>query len=230
LIKSEKKVFFRNKPDKIHTNTVGIISVKGDEFNFLFEGDYEQCKSLDEKSWIVIKNMYTTDKEGYRLREGDVIKLGKVMFKVREMKNDGTGSKLKNKKKSEKTMALDMHCISDKQGEANVNFNTNIHLNLNNNLNTKTISKDCQFAKKETQKGFLPVCRICLMDENENDNPLINPCNCIGSVRFIHLLCIKQWLKSKVNTKSFNFLTVHSFKTFECEICKSAIPGITLFI
>ena len=33
------------------------------------------------------------------------------------------------------------------------------------------------------------VCRICLSEE-EPGNPIISPCKCIGSVRFIHLKCI----------------------------------------
>ena len=33
------------------------------------------------------------------------------------------------------------------------------------------------------------VCRICL-SEDEPGNPIISPCKCIGSVRYIHLKCI----------------------------------------
>ena len=31
-----------------------------------------------------------------------------------------------------------------------------------------------------------PVCRICLCEDAETDNPLIAPCKCAGSTRFIH--------------------------------------------
>jgi hypothetical protein len=68
-------------------------------------------------------------------------------------------------------------------------------------------------------------CRICLMEDNEQDNPLIRlPCKCRGSMKSIHLICMQQWLRSKITTKSLNFLTVHSFKNIECEICKQSIP------
>ena len=30
------------------------------------------------------------------------------------------------------------------------------------------------------------VCRICLGDDNEVDNPLFSPCKCSGSMRYIH--------------------------------------------
>ena len=34
------------------------------------------------------------------------------------------------------------------------------------------------------------MCRICFEDENDN-NPLINPCKCNGSIRFVHEECLK---------------------------------------
>eukprot|EP00039_Didymoeca_costata_P027205 m.17760 g.17760 ORF g.17760 m.17760 type:complete len:916 (+) comp6103_c0_seq1:166-2913(+) len=53
--------------------------------------------------------------------------------------------------------------------------------------------------------GEMPVCRICRM-EGTTDAPLYNPCNCTGTIRFIHQDCLLQWLK-------------HSQKSY-CELCK----------
>ena len=43
------------------------------------------------------------------------------------------------------------------------------------------------------------VCRICLEDEEdvENGNPFIVPCKCIGSLKYIHLKCLREWTDSK---------------------------------
>ena len=41
------------------------------------------------------------------------------------------------------------------------------------------------------------ACRICLDDTQEEDNPFIIPCKCSGSMRFIHLKCLREWLDSK---------------------------------
>lgn len=41
------------------------------------------------------------------------------------------------------------------------------------------------------------VCRICLEDSEEDENPLISPCKCDGSMKFIHLKCLREWLDSK---------------------------------
>lgn len=49
------------------------------------------------------------------------------------------------------------------------------------------------------------ACRICHC-EGEIDAPLISPCECLGSLRYVHQACLQQWIKS-ANTKS-------------CELCK----------
>jgi len=42
-----------------------------------------------------------------------------------------------------------------------------------------------------------PQCRFCWGDENTLENPLLSSCKCSGGVRFIHFLCLRQWLKTK---------------------------------
>jgi E3 ubiquitin-protein ligase DOA10 len=47
------------------------------------------------------------------------------------------------------------------------------------------------------------ACRICLSSgsEFEGENNLISPCKCIGTVKFIHEMCLKAWLNSKRESK-----------------------------
>jgi hypothetical protein len=39
---------------------------------------------------------------------------------------------------------------------------------------------------RKSCKSESAVCRICLGEEEETVNPLIAPCKCAGSMRFIH--------------------------------------------
>lgn len=43
------------------------------------------------------------------------------------------------------------------------------------------------------------VCRICLEDEEDfhSGNPFITPCKCTGSMKYIHLKCLRGWTDSK---------------------------------
>ncbi|ORD99302.1 MARH1 [Hepatospora eriocheir] len=36
------------------------------------------------------------------------------------------------------------------------------------------------------------ICRYCFLDGCEK-NPLISPCNCNGSIRYVHRNCLNQW-------------------------------------
>jgi hypothetical protein len=42
------------------------------------------------------------------------------------------------------------------------------------------------------------VCRICLAEDSDHDNPMISPCKCSGTMKFIHLECLKEWLSCKL--------------------------------
>lgn len=39
-------------------------------------------------------------------------------------------------------------------------------------------------------------CRICFDEEEAEDNPLVSPCKCQGSQRFIHMGCLQKWQRS----------------------------------
>ncbi|XP_066136222.1 E3 ubiquitin-protein ligase MARCHF1 isoform X1 [Saccopteryx bilineata] len=53
--------------------------------------------------------------------------------------------------------------------------------------------------------GNLTVCRICHC-EGDEESPLITPCRCTGTLRFVHQSCLHQWIKSS--------------DTRCCELCK----------
>ena len=42
------------------------------------------------------------------------------------------------------------------------------------------------------------ICRICFQDDTSNENPLISPCKCSGSMKSIHLSCLQLWINSKL--------------------------------
>ncbi|XP_069916609.1 probable E3 ubiquitin-protein ligase MARCHF10 isoform X3 [Oryctolagus cuniculus] len=64
----------------------------------------------------------------------------------------------------------------------------------------------------EEEEGDL--CRICQMAGSSPANPLLQPCGCVGSLRFVHQECLKQWLKVKI-TSGANREAVNT-----CEMCK----------
>ncbi|XP_078453690.1 uncharacterized protein LOC144720650 isoform X1 [Lampetra planeri] len=59
--------------------------------------------------------------------------------------------------------------------------------------------------RKSSTVSFGDLCRICHC-EGEEENVLITPCHCTGSLRFVHQSCLQQWIKSS--------------DTRCCELCK----------
>ena len=37
-------------------------------------------------------------------------------------------------------------------------------------------------------------CRFCLQDNQKKENPLLSPCDCKGSLAFVHLYCLQKWI------------------------------------
>lgn len=69
------------------------------------------------------------------------------------------------------------------------------------------------------------ACRICLMEDNEPENPLIAPCNCSGTMGTIHASCLQQWLSSKLTVRESNNSVSYSWKPLECELCTHKYPN-----
>jgi hypothetical protein len=70
-------------------------------------------------------------------------------------------------------------------------------------------------------------CRFCWNNDDTDDNPLILPCKCRGSVGLIHFLCLKNWIQTQKHIKEYgDNVTSYYWKQFECEICKQSYPYI----
>jgi len=69
-------------------------------------------------------------------------------------------------------------------------------------------------------------CRFCYDDEECEENPLILPCKCKGSVGLVHFNCLKQWIQMQKTSKESADKNIKSFywKKFGCEICLQMYP------
>ena len=133
--------------------------------------------------------------------------------------------------------------IESSKKNMNVNSNNNNNTNSNNCHLIKSaftaLRSTASFKKKKltniakrvsknsetiTEQNNKPICRICLSEEYEENNPLIHPCNCDGTMKYIHLHCLKLLIQSKIKKTETESCKVFTFKTLECEICKMVFP------
>ncbi len=69
-----------------------------------------------------------------------------------------------------------------------------------------------------------PLCRICFEGTpvDNPSNPLVSPCHCAGSLRYIHVDCLRRWLDGQLQVKQFDEGGgSYYIRTINCEICKS---------
>ena len=102
----------------------------------------------------------------------------------------------------------------------NNKLNSKRKINLfynNNNFNHKLLINLNSYKIKPKKK----LCRICYLEEEDSNNPLIKPCKCTN--------CLLHWIKTKNLIKKINFtqsetFTIYLINNIECELCKNILP------
>ena len=181
----------------------------------------------DNKKWISIRGTFD---EGYELKLNDIIKIGKIVLRIKYLfpNNEKKQSKARLIENSYNLSKIDANntntirplirsnMISNKIKQL-INESEVMTLKDNKGLISNTINKNKNKLKMKERN-----CRICLGNEEEssNDNPLISGCKCSGTMKYIHLECLKSWLMSKIAKREVSFLlTIYSFESLKCELC-----------
>eukprot|EP00435_Cladocopium_sp_Y103_P058940 s528_g20.t3 len=141
--------------------------------------------SSSKKLWVVVRDLASS---GHKLSEGDVIKLGRFKFKVRQMVASETS-----------TVQPELH-LDDTTGHT------------------------CDIETDHENKLAHTSCRICLLEGSSEDDPLIRPCQCKGSIEYVHLGCLRHWVKGRLNiadTPEGSYF----YRPLPCELCKTAYPA-----
>lgn len=165
-----------------------------------------------DKTYVTVKHTFKNDEAqtslnpGYKIKIGDQLKFGKMTLYCKDFKIN-MNNEFNNSKAKEKT-------IADNIIDDNFNFE-----NIANSSGNQLILRQNRTKPKKAN-----ACRICLSDEFDSENPLITPCKCSGTMKYIHLDCLRDWLKSKISIKTFTHMISYSFKTLECELCLTQFP------
>lgn len=82
------------------------------------------------------------------------------------------------------------------------------------------------FSKHDNNTQPDIVCKICLSNNEEEGNPMVNLCKCTGTISSVHFICLKSWMNTKLTVKENEKKSVisYSMKSFNCEICKTPYP------
>lgn len=165
--------------------------------------------------WIMFKGVdFPKKNRRYKLSQGDIVKIGKEKLHVKQMH-------ICSDKKKEETIEAKKpikNTKSKKKFKVKQRSSSLILLPELNNSMSNMRDKSSQEKR---------ICKICYSFEIDSSvDPLIRPCVCSGSVKYIHYKCLKQWLTMKIIITHIStiYCIVYSVKLSKCELCKTAFP------
>ena len=114
-----------------------------------------------------------------------------------------------------------------------LNFNDKDLINNKEKERFKTEKNEIDTNQPQEKKQKGKICSICFSEEDDPiKNPLICPCTCKGSMKYIHYDCLKNWLNLKIesdlgydrNSDTDQPTITYNTKDISCELCKEKLP------
>jgi hypothetical protein len=164
-----------------------------------------------KKVWSVIR---ANAPEGVVLREGLIIKLGRFKLRIRQIC-------LKSDETDDKTSCSSYESPTVKPRNSDLRAHNVPDLRIG----PKTFSPSFDLKDCGDDPNIRHLqCRICLCDGPGEDDPLICPCECTGSIRYVHSSCLGHWLKGRLGVDNYNG-SVFFFRPMACELCHCVYPS-----
>ena len=178
-----------------------LLKIEKKEDNYsLILNDYKfnEENNIDSpnSTWFLLRKSFLSDKmNDYPLKEGDILRIGRITLKIKKIKFKKNKSKDKDKD--------------------SVSVGTNL----------QEVQVKSKGASEKVESRY-KICRICYSEEESEDNPLIQPCICSGSMKYIHLECLRHWLRTSIfeQIENTNNCCIYLYRTPECELCKTRYP------
>ena len=196
-------------------------------------------ETIKDVAWLIYNKKTEPEiNSEYYLNEGDIMKLGNVVFKIKMIQINNLGNSKNENNNNDYSNDTLMF-----MGNENRSIIINAQNNYDNiealktqkilvyaNNKEKTDEKINDIIKDEKIQN--KICRICYQEEDDSLlNPLIKPCKCTGSVKYIHIKCLLVWLKSRTvyspnnSVENNNFLNSYCInELIQCELCKENFP------
>lgn len=175
----------------------------------------DRLKDPSKTLWVVIRQ----SKYPLPLNSGDMLKMGRYKIRVKESVTEVQEPSTKGKRFSiASTDSYDGEeatCCSKEDGDLSYGESDAL---------TGCRRSSHPLLEIQSQE----VCRICY-DSGDEDNPLIAPCKCSGSMQYVHLQCLRKWMDGRLsvnsNTQDQGTTTVSYFwRNLDCELCKVSYP------
>ena len=179
----------------------------------------------------------------YKLSSGDILKIGRISLRIRDIHFSQNNNNANNTNINNKEININNQDINKEMNTLKTEANNTIGASrnyvirkINHIYNAKTREKEKQIKQISLTKNIIEkiekknkVCRICYIEEDDPiNNPLLQPCLCSGSMKYIHLSCLKHWISTRSCEKidTTTYCIVYIIKPVECELCKTKFPDL----
>ena len=96
------------------------------------------------------------------------------------------------------------------------------------NEDSNTFHEEDSGDEMDTANDF---CRIC-RGSSEAASKLIHPCNCYGSMMYVHFNCLKNWFRISTSIKNVIYMLLdaneRTRQSLSCASCRSQYKGLIL--
>lgn len=147
--------------------------------------------------FLIVRSLKCKDgrtQRGYCLSPGDVIKLGRIEYKVLEMQtgNDPASARVVD--------------------------------NTTNLLTDVLFNADNQRKPPIDAERVCKYCLMDKVSDNDLENLMLYPCKCSGSSAGVHFGCLRNWVQYKIIARHSQHVANYHWKKLECEICLEPLP------
>ena len=244
LIKPEQKILKTSSNKDEDNNNIKDISGSNSIGNENAEGKDDKKNKSVVKNDLIIENEINNEKTPKKNLNNTFIKKylteahPMTLWKISNNKNINR-SMIMSQKLNLTQKTIDINEINEAENITNIKQIRKKKISRNKNekkkkkVKSKIITKKIISKEEEEKKIKNKICRICLSEETSpNKNPLICPCICKGSMKYIHYLCLKNWLNLKVeselgpihNIETERPTITYSTNEICCELCKTKLP------
>ncbi|EAR82376.2 zinc finger protein (macronuclear) [Tetrahymena thermophila SB210] len=165
----------------------------------------------DQQLWKVVSR---SDSEPIIVDLNDTIKIGKKQFTILQI----------NLSNSKQMLDLDNHYHVSNIMNTFISDADMMNSSATSHGNSRVGSLDHNQIEKQQEKQERMPCRICLSSSCSRKNPLLAPCNCKGSTRWIHYDCVQQWINQRIQIiEKPNYANIKS-RCIKCELCMTLLP------
>ena len=197
---------------RFHLNYTGVLHMLGDNFN---------------KTKV------------HKLACGDILKLGSVSLLITELQSLRGASETINRDLAdwlEKSFASEYNDTGERSGDDSFRTGSRYYpinakpgkLSMEQSNHGRSDDADNTIVHDDGSsilgRNEECCCYICTGTSDTPSDPLINPCRCTGDTKYVHLSCLRQWVKRDNEEEKVCSVVVHEegsdSSRRRCSVCK----------